>query len=101
MSDNGETEKNPRLIVLEDGSEVIVNLNLIKWQEAREALFGADYDKSDPEKTRQGEQRYAELIGKTVGKSAKEMLALGFEDFRAISNKFVELIRNPIKTDPN
>src|SRR5687768_9782722 len=94
-----DKKKDGRLVVLEDGRELRVNLNTLTWREVRELMSGINL--RDEETREQSERRYAELVGQAVGLNADEMLALGYVDFRKVEKKVADFVRDPVGTDPN
>lgn len=97
MTDEKMRER--RLVVLEDGRQLHVNLNNLTWRQVRELMSGPQAGEEEEREER--EWRFAGLIGQTVGLSADEMLELGFLDFSRIERKVIEFMRDPVGVDPN
>lgn len=96
MSNDNPTD--PRQIILEDGRELVLDINRITWGEVRELARIAIQTHENVE---DAEARYCDLLGKPVGLSGEEIQALGYADFRQIEGRLNGFIRNPLKTDPN
>ena len=97
MTDEQKND-NPRLIVLEDGRELTIDIDAITWAEAREMMFMRI---ENPEEREEKDWRYAELLGRTVGLNAEEMMAFGLRQFKVIDKRVSRFILNPLSADPN
>ena len=93
-----DRKENPRLIVLEDGRELTVDLRYMTWVEADEMLR---IRAEKAEDVAAAQYRFAELLGRAVGLSAEDVLGLSVVDFARVSRRVGEFIRNPLGADPN
>jgi len=89
------TKKDHRVITFEDGTEHLVNLNLVKMDEYR-AIFREDEDGKTPPDS------YAEgLMARAIGMPGVDIAEeLGYIDYKKVQDKFFEIARNPL-ADPN
>jgi len=99
------TEKkkdNPRQIVLDDGRELTIDLRALTWGEADDMVslyIEARGKKTDASLAARRE--LAGLLGRVVGLSADEVLALSIVDFAQVNRQVAAFIRDPLHADPN
>jgi len=78
------------MVTLSDGRQLAPDMNRITIKEYRQ-LF-------EPDNTQEVEDG---IIARVYGLNGKELLELGYKDYRLLLQEFFAAARDPVKSDPN